>query len=107
LFTGAFYLNIKNKEDPVPKHKDARSEDVIAVLNDLHERKVLNLDTSIKDLLNPSALGKLNRGDPVAEAIIYSGCHYALVYKAESTPTVEEVDTLASAIRNSLSSDKS
>jgi hypothetical protein len=54
----------------VPKHKDARSEDVIAVLNDLHERKVLNLDTSIKDLLNPSALGKLNRGDPVAEAII-------------------------------------
>jgi hypothetical protein len=88
------------------KHADARSADLITLLNDLHQKKIVNLDSSLRDLLDPQALGRLQRGDPIAEAIVYSSCHYVLIYRSDTTANIAEVDVLASAIRQALSSQK-
>jgi hypothetical protein len=53
---------------------------VSSLLNDLHNSKIMNLDTPIRSVLEHEALGGLNPGSTVASAVVaWDG--YGLVIK--------------------------
>jgi hypothetical protein len=85
---------------------DSHRESVVRILSELHDKKILNLDTSIQSLLEVKGLGKLDPGNPIVEDFVYHSHKYFLVYKADSTPNLEEVNALAASIREALSSRK-
>jgi hypothetical protein len=78
-----------------------KAKDVNNLLNELHERKIVNLDQSLKSVLQPSAqLDSLDPGAEVSAAIIaWDG--YALVIKTKMA-SIEEVAALGQGIRQQL-----
>jgi hypothetical protein len=73
-----------------PKH-------VSGLLNELHDRKIINLETSVRSLLEPGGLRNVSPGSEVASAVIaWDG--YALVIATKEASLVE-VSAAAKAIR--------
>jgi hypothetical protein len=85
---------------------DPQRENIIRVLNELHDKKIFNMDTSLRSLLEVQGLGRLEPGNPVVQDIVFHNQKYFFIYKADATPNIEEVDALAASIREALSSRK-
>jgi hypothetical protein len=74
----------------------ADPKDVGKLLSELHDQKIVNLDTSIRSMLAPESLGILNPGVTVGAAVIaWDG--YGLVIKG-AAPDLSQVETMASTI---------
>jgi hypothetical protein len=79
----------------------ARAKDVNGLLNELHDKKILNLDVSLRSVLQPSGLDELDPGGKAASAVIaWDG--YGLVIRG-NIATIEEVAALGQGIREQLS----
>lgn len=79
-------------------------KDVSKLLQTLHEQKLINLDVSIRSVLEP--VDGLSRLDPnsVASAVIaWDG--YGLVIKGKA-PDLADVQTLANSITNAMRSSR-
>jgi len=81
-----------------------KAKDVNNLLTELHDRKIVNLDASLRSALQPSTLDELDPGSEVAAAVIaWDG--YALVIKT-NIATIEEVSALGQGIRQQLTGRK-
>lgn len=81
-----------------------KAKDVNNLLNELHDRKILNLDASLRSALQPSTLDELDPAAKVAAAVIaWDG--YALVIKTNIS-TIEEVAALGQGIRQQVAGKK-
>ena len=78
----------------------AHAKDVSHLLTKMHESKILNLDTSLRDVLQPEALDTLDPGSSVSAAVVaWDG--YGLVIKG-SIATLDEVSQLGQGIRGQV-----
>ena len=79
-----------------------KARDVANLLNELHDRKIVNLDTSLKSVLQPSTLDELDPGGKVATSVVaWDG--YGLVIKG-NVASIGEVSALGQGIRQQLGS---
>src|SRR5687768_4104805 len=76
------------------------ARDVSALLTQLHDRKILNLDASLRTVLQPENLDNLDPGSKVGAAVIaWDG--YGLVIKG-NIASVSEVAQLGQGIREQI-----
>ena len=81
----------------------AKAREVANLLQELHEKKILNLDASLRSVLQPQALGDLDPTSKVASSVIaWDG--YGLVIRG-NIATIEEVSALGKGIRQQLSAE--
>jgi hypothetical protein len=77
-----------------------KAKDVNNLLNELHDRKILNLDASLRSVLQPSSLDELDPLSKVGAAVIaWDG--YGLVIKS-NIATIDEVSALGQGIRQQI-----
>lgn len=80
----------------------ASPRDVNNLLHDLHDKKILNLDTSLRAILQPQGLDQLDPGSKVGSAVVaWDG--YAVVI-ANKIASIAEVAALGQGIRQQLGS---
>jgi len=80
--------------------KMANARDVSHLLNQLHDKKVVNLDTSLRAVLAPEALDQLDPGGKVSTAVVaWDG--YGLVIKGD-VATIADVAALGQGIRQQV-----
>jgi hypothetical protein len=78
----------------------AKSKDVANLLNEFHEKKILNLDASLRSVLKIEALDEIDPGAKVSTSVVaWDG--YALVIKGEIA-SIAEVSALGQGIRQQL-----
>jgi hypothetical protein len=97
---------VSKREEYMAEQVDPNREKVVRVLKELHDKKILNLDTSLQSMLEVKGLGRLDPGNPIADDIIFHSNKYFLIYKADAAPNIDEVNALAVSIREALSSKK-
>jgi len=78
----------------------ADPREVSNLLNELHDRKILNLDASLRSVLQTGSLDRLNPGEKVGAAVIaWDG--YGLVIKGQ-VASISEVAALGQGVRQQL-----
>ena len=78
----------------------ANARDVQNLLHELHDKKIVNLDTSLRSILQPQGLDQLDPGSKVGAAVVaWDG--YALVI-ANNIASIAEVAALGHGIRQQL-----
>jgi hypothetical protein len=77
-----------------------KARDVSNLLNELHEKKIVNLDTSLRAILQPQGLDDLDPGGKVSTSVIaWDG--YAVVIKGDIA-SIAEVSALGRDVREQL-----